>query len=84
MHPASLRCGSVEYTRYFALDAPCDPGASTLSMLTSLPGRDTSGFGEIKTQKSFLSDHLCGPTCQVLTAPEQADEGSRSDRREEA
>ena len=42
MHPASLRCGSVEYTRYFALDAPCDPGASTLSMLTSLPGRDTS------------------------------------------
>ena len=42
MHPASLRCASVEYARYFALDAPCDPGASTLSMRTSLPRRDTS------------------------------------------
>ncbi len=41
MHPASLRFGSVEYTRYFALAAPCDPGASTLSMITSLPRRDT-------------------------------------------
>ena len=41
MHPASLRCGSVEYARYFALAAPCDPGASTLSMLTSPPRRDT-------------------------------------------
>ena len=36
------RClASVEYTRYFALAAPCDPVASTLSMLTSLPRRDT-------------------------------------------
>ena len=39
---SSARCASVEYARYFALAAPCDPGASALSMLTSLPGRDTS------------------------------------------
>ena len=69
------------------------PGPIQLDQATALTlmlgpngsvGIQASGFGEIKTQKSFLSDHLRGPTCQVLTAPEQADEGSRSDRREEA
>jgi hypothetical protein len=41
LHPSSRRCSSLKYLRVFAVVAPCDRGASTLSVLSEFLTQDT-------------------------------------------
>jgi hypothetical protein len=46
MHPGSRRCSSLEYCPIFSVVAPCDPGASPVSVQRQGFTTGCSGFRE--------------------------------------
>ncbi len=67
MHPGSLRCSSVAYSRYAPLLAPCDPGASAPSVHSTFWDR-TLVPRATEARAPARAPRVCPGVCVVLSA----------------